>query len=72
MEIDLLLNALLEKVRYQEYIQFLKSNEALRLYDKILGYVQIQIYPIGCLKWLEEDYLSYVYGVVLSKLKGSN
>ena len=69
--IDILLNALYNKIQYNEYIKFIKGNEALSMYDKILSYVQIKLYPIGCLNMLDIDYLDYLYDLIINKIKRS-
>lgn len=69
--IDKNLEVLLNKLEYEEYINFIKSNKSLSFYDDILGFVDIEYIDKKNLELLTEDLLNEVNEIVLNKINES-
>ena len=66
--IDSKLDVLLNKMEYDDYIDFIKTNKYLSTYDDVLGYTDINYLPNAFLSGLTDDFLSKVELIVDNKI----
>ena len=69
-QIDLKLNTLLNNMEYRDYINFIKSDEKLRLYDYLLGkYSHNDTLSKMLVKGFNNDIYEYLNKIIDIKLK---
>ena len=69
LKIDNKLDLLLKNMKYEDYLEFIKSDDYLSTYDDVLGYYEIQYLPEIFLKGLTVDFLNKVLDRVDKKIK---
>ena len=68
-EIDKKLSVLFQKMEYTEYIAFIKANDTLKLYDKILGKTDINQIPKMFRNTISSDMLDEIEKIIDNKIK---
>lgn len=64
------LSLLLRNMEYEDYVNFIKTNEKLRDFDNTLALYQNNIiYTESMMNSLPEDYISEIDNIVLDKVK---
>lgn len=72
-QIDLKLNTLLNNMEYRDYINFIKSDEKLKLYDYLLGkYSNNDAVSKMLVKGFDNDLYEYLNKIIDIKLKELN
>ena len=72
-QIDLKLNTLLNNMEYRDYINFIKSDEKLKLYDYLLGkYSNNDAVSKMLVKCFDNDLYEYLNKIIDIKLKELN
>lgn len=72
-KIDLKLNTLLHNIEYKEYVAFIKSDEKLKLYDRLLGqYANNDELSKTMIKGFNKDMYDYINKILDNKLKELN
>lgn len=70
--IDSRLDILLNNMDYENYVEFLKSDDYMQTYDDVLGYYEINYFPEAFLSGLTSSFLSKVLDRVNNKIKELN
>lgn len=68
-KIDGQLDKLLKKMEYEQYLDFLRSDDYLATYDDVLGYNDIHYLPDAFLSGLTLDFLNKVKAKVDKKVE---
>lgn len=72
-QIDLKLDSLLHIMKYEDYIQFIKSDEKLKLYDELLGkYANNDNISKVLVNGFNDEMYEYINKVIDDKLKELN
>lgn len=72
-QIDLKLDSLLHIMKYEDYIQFIKSDEKLKLYDELLGkYANNDNISKVLVNGFNDEMYEYINKVIDDKLKKLN
>ncbi len=67
--IDEKLSKLMQLLEYEDYLNFLRSDEYLATYDDVLGYNDVNYLPNAFLAGLTEEFLEKINNKIDTKLK---
>ncbi len=67
--IDEKLSELMQLLEYEDYLNFLRSDEYLATYDDVLGYNDVNYLPNAFLAGLTEEFLEKINNKIDTKLK---
>lgn len=67
--IDEKLSKLMQLLEYEDYLNFLRSDEYLATYDDVLGYNDVNYLPNAFLAGLTEEFLEKINNKIDTKLR---
>jgi hypothetical protein len=70
--IDRKLDILLDKLDYEDYVNFIKQDRYLSSYDTLVAYTDLNIFPRSLIAFLTDDLYNKIMEVVQKKIDSLN